>query len=128
MFNFKIPTLLFVFLSVNSQIVIVSSTPAPQAPTVTDDNSKYNDNSYWCKQNLNAIKNRVKLFNVSPEDLVKVKNVIMFIGDGMGTTTLTATRLFKEQKMNLISGTGRLIWDEFPTVAHVKVNRIHANN
>lgn len=111
------------FLSVNSHIVIVSSSPAPEAPTIADDNNnKYNDNSYWCKQNLNAIKNRVKLFNVSPEDLVKVKNVIMFIGDGMGTTTLTATRLFKEQKMNLISGTGRLIWDEFPTVAHVKVN------
>lgn len=123
MFNIKILTLLLVFLSVNSHIVIVSSSPAPEASTIADDNNnKYNDNSYWCKQNLNAIKNRVKLFNVSPEDLVKVKNVIMFIGDGMGTTTLTATRLFKEQKMNLISGTGRLIWDEFPTVAHVKVN------
>ena len=56
------------------------------------------------------------------------KNVVIFIGDGMGITTNTASRILKGQ---LAGGTGEeanMVWDEFPHVALSKVSLIVLDN
>lgn len=69
-----------------------------------------------------------RISNVDGSQLRKAENVIIFIGDGMGVATTTAARIFKGQKNGRDGCSEKLIWDNFPTVAHVKVyiqNFIH---
>lgn len=44
------------------------------------------------------------------------KNVIVFIGDGMGPNTVTATRIYKHGE------SGRLTFEKFPHVGLLKVS------
>lgn len=46
----------------------------------------------------------------------KAKNVILFIGDGMGVSTVTASRIYKYGEE------GELSWENFPHVGLLKVN------
>ena len=50
------------------------------------------------------------------------KNVIVFIGDGMGISTMTAARLLKAQQQNRSLFETRLAWEEFPNSAIVLVS------
>lgn len=53
------------------------------------------------------------------------KNVIVFIGDGMGISTVTATRVYKGQRKYKESGEEhKLYFDEFPYTALVKVSLV----
>lgn len=70
---------------------------------------------FWYNQNYELIKQRVSLFNVKHENLVRVKNVILFVGDGMGLTTVTASRVYKRQKLG--DPDAKLVFDEFPATA-----------
>lgn len=47
--------------------------------------------------------------------LASAKNVILFIGDGMGTSIISATRYYKDA-----NGDGNLFIDSIPLLAHVK--------
>lgn len=47
----------------------------------------------------------------------KAKNVILFIGDGMGVTTLTAARIFEGQQRGESGEENRLSFEEFPFTA-----------
>ncbi|KAG0726328.1 Alkaline phosphatase, tissue-nonspecific isozyme [Chionoecetes opilio] len=51
------------------------------------------------------------------------KNVIMFLGDGMGITANTAGRIFKGQQLGFNGEEGYLTWERFPNAALVKVKR-----
>lgn len=76
----------------------------------------------WVTENVNEIKKRISNLGIVTEsDLPTVKNVILFIGDGMGLSTLTAARIFKGQKHGRLGEYEKLIWDKFPALAHVKV-------
>lgn len=44
------------------------------------------------------------------------KNVIVFVGDGMGPNTVTATRIYKHGE------NGRLTFEKFPHVGLLKVS------
>lgn len=46
----------------------------------------------------------------------------MFVGDGMGLSTVTAARLLKGQRAGLAGEEAQLAWDEFPAVALAQVN------
>ncbi|XP_071524104.1 alkaline phosphatase-like [Panulirus ornatus] len=48
------------------------------------------------------------------------KNVILFLGDGMGVTANTAARIYKGQKMGMSGEEGHLIWERFPNVGLLK--------
>jgi alkaline phosphatase len=50
-----------------------------------------------------------------------VKNVILFIGDGMGITTVTAARIMKGQQLGLNGEEHQLSFDKFPDIALSKV-------
>ena len=49
------------------------------------------------------------------------KNVLFYVGDGMGITTITAARIFKGQREDGVSGEeGYLSWERFPHLALLK--------
>jgi alkaline phosphatase len=64
----------------------------------------------WQRDGLNAIESR-KNFKVRKG---KAKNVILFIGDGMGVTTLTASRILEGQLRGESGEENRLSFEEFP--------------
>lgn len=50
------------------------------------------------------------------------RNVIIFVGDGMGIQTVTAGRIFKGQREKHVSGEeSELSWDSFPHTGFSKV-------
>jgi alkaline phosphatase len=51
----------------------------------------------------------------------QAKNVVFFIGDGMGPTTVTAGRWHMMQQEALKAYDTVLSWDKFPTVGLSKV-------
>jgi len=53
------------------------------------------------------------------------KNVIIFIGDGLGITTQTAARIMKAQESGLTGSQGLLEWEKFP---HMGMSRTYAVN
>ena len=67
----------------------------------------------WRRDGWNAIEQakHVKIRNG------KAKNVILFIGDGMGVTTLTAARIFEGQQRGESGEENRLSFEEFPFTA-----------
>ena len=50
------------------------------------------------------------------------KNIILFIGDGMGVSTITAARIYKGQKQNKPGEETILKFEEFPHLALSKVS------
>lgn len=49
------------------------------------------------------------------------KNVILFLGDGMGISTVTAARIYKGQQQNKTGEEAKLAFEEFPEIGLVKV-------
>lgn len=50
----------------------------------------------------------------------KAKNVILFIGDGMGVTTITAARILDGQMRGMKGEENKLSFEKFPHLAHSK--------
>jgi len=72
-------------------------------------------NSSWFNQGQTAIQKQLALTSQT-----KAKNVILFVGDGMGVSTITAGRIFAGQKLG---GTGeeyQLSFEKLPYSAQVK--------
>ncbi len=78
--------------------------PAPPAETV----------QHELMENLAAVKNKKKVEG-------KAKNVILFIGDGMGISTITAARILEGQQKGQSGEENKLSFEEFPHVALSKV-------
>ena len=53
---------------------------------------------------------------------IPAKNVIFFVGDGMGMSTITAGRILKGQKLGLSGEEYRLSFEKFPHVGLAKVS------
>lgn len=59
----------------------------------------------------------------------KAKNIIVFVGDGMGLTTITAGRIYKGQYLKHGHGEEeKLAFDEFAYTGLAKVSAIWGNN
>ena len=54
-------------------------------------------------------------------DYGKAKNVILFVGDGMGPATVTAGRTYMAQTNNMDDVTTSLSWEKFPITGLSKV-------
>ncbi|KAG7168849.1 Alkaline phosphatase, tissue-nonspecific isozyme-like 3 [Homarus americanus] len=52
------------------------------------------------------------------------KNVILFLGDGMGITANTAGRIYKGQKKGMNGEEGYLTWERFPNAALLKTYNV----
>lgn len=52
----------------------------------------------------------------------EARNVVLFVGDGMGTSTLTASRILFGQRRGNTGEEAELTWDTFPAVALARVS------
>lgn len=69
------------------------------------------EKSVWFESGLDELKAalNVKL------NTGRAKNVVLFVGDGMGINTMTASRIYKHGEQ------GRLAWEAFPHMGLLKV-------
>lgn len=68
--------------------------------------------TFWYADALNDLKEALKM-RINTR---RAKNVILFVGDGMGVNTVTASRIYK-------GGEGdHLMWEKFPHTALLKVS------
>src|SRR4051812_46339507 len=67
----------------------------------------------WRRDGWNAI-DKAKLEKIRKGP---AKNVILFIGDGMGVSTLTAARIFEGQRRGESGEENRLSFEDFPNAA-----------
>ena len=90
-------------------------TPDPEPPVSSID---------WAKTNqwFNQGKSRVDAALETEEVLTKgsAKNVILFVGDGMGVSTVTAARIFAGQKEGATGEEYQLSFDKFPVAGFAK--------
>ena len=56
----------------------------------------------------------------------KAKNVILFVGDGMGISTVTATRILAGQKLGKMGEEHQLSFDKFPYSGFAKTYNVDA--
>ncbi|XP_044739893.1 alkaline phosphatase-like [Chrysoperla carnea] len=92
---------------------MVFCVPAIVSPPATDQ-----DQEYWYARAREAIESRLKY--TSGFQKQHAKNVILFVGDGMGVATATAARILRGQRMGKSGEEHELAWDRFPTVALAK--------
>jgi len=62
----------------------------------------------------------------APAPEPRAKNVILFIGDGMGISTITAARIYDGQKRGETGEENQLSFERFPNVALVKTYNTNA--
>jgi len=97
------------------------STALLQTGCVAENNQ--NSNSGESAAHTGAQKNAdsgVKISDSTP------KNIIIFIGDGMGISTITAGRIFVGQEMGLKGEEHELSFDKFPQLALIKTYNTNA--
>lgn len=95
---------------------------ALSAATYADLTPTYQKNSAWYAQ---AKSNIYKKLDLSDNE-TKAKNVILFVGDGMGVSTLTASRILKGQMKGRPGEEGYLSFETFPYTALVKTYNVDA--
>ena len=49
--------------------------------------------------------------------------MILFVGDGMGISTVTAARIYHSQQRKKVGYQANLVWDNFPNVGLSKVRQ-----
>uniref|UniRef100_A0A8C5F1V6 Alkaline phosphatase n=1 Tax=Gopherus evgoodei TaxID=1825980 RepID=A0A8C5F1V6_9SAUR len=76
--------------------------------------------AFWNQQAAEAIKATLKLQPMN----YQAKNLILFLGDGMGVPTITATRILKGQLQGQLSPEMPLAMDAFPYVALSKTYNV----
>lgn len=71
-----------------------------------------NEQKHWYDHAINELRRSVKSHRIKHQ----AKNVILFMGDGMGVSTVTAARIYKYGE------DGQLSWESFPHTGLLKVN------
>ena len=74
------------------------------------------DKNYWRNYGTEDLKSRLA---IKPNEKT-AKNIIIFIGDGMGVNTHTAARIYKGQKNGGSGEEAILAWETFPYTGQSK--------
>lgn len=75
------------------------------------------DADFWRRYSDRDLKRRLDV----RQNLNKAKNVIVFVGDGMGIQTVTMARIYKGQKEGKSGEETELLWESFPSTGFSKV-------
>lgn len=94
-------------------LAVTSMAPLAHADPKTSDEPEFNTPEFWYKSGQQALKNAKK----QQEPGFKAKNVILFVGDGMGISTVTAARILEGQMNGEDGESNRLAFEEFPYFA-----------
>ncbi|WP_394130521.1 alkaline phosphatase [Shewanella maritima] len=95
-------------------LVVSSALYADVLPT-------YQTQSDWYAEAQNTLATKLNTNNQ-----FKAKNVILFVGDGMGVSTLTAARILQGQQQGQSGEEGYLSFETFPHTALVKTYNVDA--
>ena len=76
------------------------------------------DTSFWLKAGQDNLQRMLSLKNIEK----RAKNVIIFIGDGMGLSTVTSGSIFKGQSDGYLGEEYKLVFETFPNTGFSKVN------
>lgn len=82
---------------------------------------EYQSDSAWFTDAQSKIQEKLSVNNQ-----FKAKNVILFVGDGMGVSTLTASRILKGQQQGNLGEESYLSFETFPHTALVKTYNVDA--
>lgn len=104
----------WVSLSAVSSLLLGSSAVAEVLPSVQKESSWYTD----AKASITK--------KTQQTTTTKAKNVILFVGDGMGISTLTAARILEGQMQGKSGEEGYLSFETFPYSAQVKTYNVDA--
>ncbi len=96
----------------------IGQAPPPQAPFPV---KRVENADMWLTDGWNAVEmaKKQKMRNG------KAKNVILFVGDGMGISTMTAARIFEAQMRGESGEENRLSFEEFPFTALSKTYSVN---
>lgn len=85
-----------------------------------------NRSAYWFEQGRKKVEQRKLLLSKRREKGFnqKAKNIIFVVGDGMGVSTLTASRIFVGQKQGLLGEEFSLSFESFPHTALIKTYNV----
>lgn len=72
---------------------------------------------YWLQQSNELLRQRLH----KTQNTNQAKNIIYFVGDGMSSTTITATRIFQGQLNGRRGEENVLSFEKFPNLALSKV-------
>lgn len=75
------------------------------------------DSLFWIENGKDTVAEKIKYLNKRGV----AKNIIMFLGDGMSVTTLTASRIYKGQMEKRSGENEYLSFEKFPYVGMSKV-------
>ncbi|XP_071745444.1 alkaline phosphatase, tissue-nonspecific isozyme-like [Lepeophtheirus salmonis] len=113
--------LILVFLILDVQSAVFS--PSSRGKT------KNEDQKYWMDFGKEELRVAEELYRkrINTE---KARNIILFIGDGMGLPTISATRIFKAQSQGSTRGgeESYLSFDKFPHIGLSKVYNVDAQS
>lgn len=76
----------------------------------------YQTNDPWFTDAKASVANKIS----ASKDLGQAKNVILFVGDGMGISTLTATRILDGQQKGMLGEENYLSFERYPNTALIK--------
>lgn len=94
--------------------IVISADYFEQPPKSAED---------WYQQGESWLQSRLQQSNESK--IVKAKNIILFVGDGMSITTLTAARILAGQQQESTGEENFLSFEKFPHSALVKTYNVN---
>ncbi|MFK5986086.1 MAG: alkaline phosphatase [Pseudomonadota bacterium] len=94
---------------------------ANDTPLIFDDVENPINAQQWYNEGLSRVEQNKAIASAANTNAnSKAKNVILFIGDGMGISTLTAARIFLGQKNGNTGEENELFFERFPNLALAK--------
>lgn len=87
---------------------------------LTPHSSTFADRRVWYEAAAEGIEARVR--DVPGGSGQMARGVVLFVGDGMGMSTLTAARILYGQRRGNTGEEAQLAWDRFPAVALARVS------
>ncbi|XP_076365007.1 alkaline phosphatase-like [Tachypleus tridentatus] len=99
-------------------LAVVNSAKLPYCCEETDD---ILTKKYWYDHADKTLQKKRKISDNLQRG--SAKNVILFLGDGMGVPTITAARIYKGQKTGLKGAEAELTFEDFP---HVSLSKTYA--
>ena len=82
------------------------------------------DRDFWYEEARAALRRRLSGDGSTGSARPVARNVILFVGDGMGLATITASRILRGQREGHPGEETRLAWEHFPAVSLARVSAI----
>ena len=103
-------------------IIIIINIIISFSPGVSGDIFRNQDSNFWYEQGVDLIEKNLKV----KENRNTAKSAVLFVGDGMGITTITAARIYDGQLNNKVKygEENVLSWENFPWTALAKTYHV----